>query len=106
MDKLKLGEWRLIMDCPHVQDNTRAAIARERCEECDRQHEADATLGAFVRALPDGYVLHHVGGEWAAYRIRTGPWRHSPKQCPSIKYMNTPEEAIAAALAKGGDDGS
>ena len=98
----KLGKWRLIMSCPHTQNNTRAAIARERCKECDRQHEADATLGAFVRALPDGYVLHRVSGEWAAYRIRSGgPWRHSPKQCPSINYVNTPEEAIAAALKAG-----
>ena len=97
----KLGEWRLIMDCPHVQDNTRAAIARERCEECDKRHEADATLGALVRALPSGHALWRTT---ATNRWIVTDMRHR-EVLRTVGEGDTPEKAIAAALkAEGGEN--
>ena len=84
--------------CGQCGEETDELYCSFLCEECEKKDRANAALGKAVRTLPDGYVLHHVGGEWAAYRIQTGPWQHNPKQCPSINYVNTPEEAIAAAL--------
>jgi len=60
----------LIKACPHLDMDERPVIARERCVDCDREHEADATLGAAVkRAIPGDSRLRdwQIVRSWADY---------------------------------------
>ena len=64
------------------------------CDDCADKHEADATLGALVRALPSGYALWRTTAtnRWIVTDI------HHREVLRTVGEDDTPEKAIAAAL--------